>query len=132
MANSKTCKKKFCKKIVEREKKSVNEFLGAVKKSKNKTMKKGLLKKVEQDCVKKFCNPGCKGTIYEKGDGNKLPAGMRGLTKKKGDLERIRKMIFKGKKDVLKNSFYKELPESKVKKAKREGALSGCGGREYL
>jgi hypothetical protein len=38
----------------------------------------------------------------------------------------MRKDLFKNKKNVLKKGFYKGLTRKEVKKAIKEGALSGC------
>jgi hypothetical protein len=96
-------------------------------------MSKSEIKNIEDQCEKGYCNPDCKGTIFEKGKGDKLPRGMKipktkVVTRKvmKKLLEKMRKDIFKGKNNILKNSFYNKLSATEVKKAKKEGALSGC------
>jgi len=38
----------------------------------------------------------------------------------------MRSDIFGNKTNVLKNDFYEKLPQTIVKKLKKEGAISGC------
>ena len=101
-----------------------------------------------ESCNDQYCNADCKGTVFEKGDtispevfkkGEKLmsimskPMGVQSTKNKKqintqfrDIITEMRKQLFKGKKDVLDNSFYKGLGKAQISKLKKEGATSGC------
>ena len=84
-----------------------------------------------QDCKKDYCNPGCKGTLFEKGPAEQVP---KVLLKWPDFLNRNhnnyklkrRKEIFGSRKNVLKNGFYHKLDHKSVEKIRKMGALSGC------
>lgn len=86
-----------------------------------------------ESCRKSYCNPGCKGTLFE--SGKKLSKSFRkNLTRKMGKnaksmfgyFDQTRKNLFKGRNTVLKNDFYEGLPSKKIAYAKKKGAISGC------
>jgi len=91
---------------------------------------KKALQKAKKECMKGYCNPDCKNTIFQAG--KEIPSGAyHGIAAKakaplKRMLEPLRKRIFGNKTNVLKNSFYNRLPATNVTRAKKQGALSGC------
>ncbi len=110
------------------------------KKLSNKTLKKLMNnakyeKKMLDACVKGYCNPSCKDTIFE--EGAELPKSLvqqlKKNSKKEKDykqilhfLQQTRKNLFGKKKNILANSFYEKLSKKQVKKLIKEGAISGC------
>ena len=150
----KKCTDNFCKKYVAKQTKNaeklikdmINHFAkksdktrvkNTILTSTRKTLSK-LKTKKEQDkmlktCKKTFCNPPCKGTIFQD---DKLPQEVLDDINNNKDLKdkdkkmviemvkNTRKNIFKNKKTVLKDGFYEELEN--VDKLKKEGATSGC------
>ena len=79
-------------------------------------------------CKNAFCNPKCKGTIFQNG---KFPEEIiKKYSKvKDGDiiiktLKLLRNKIFNGKKTVIKDDFYIEFKQKN--KIQKEGAISGC------
>lgn len=145
-AEIKKCENTFCKEYYKQIKKlSENIIKLTLEKSKNTDVKKTkeikLQIKIMKDkinsekfkeesmemCKNAFCNPGCKGTIFQN---NKFPKELVEKFSKHKDgeialklLKKMRKSIFKGKKSILKNEFYEKL---NVKKLKKKGAVSGC------
>jgi hypothetical protein len=98
-------------------------------------LKHGVIRKKSlKYCKSSFCNFDCKGTIFEDGDGKKLPSSMietinlrtKGKTRKLliDFITGTRKELFKNKKTILKDHFYEKLKS--VPKLKKEGAISGC------
>ena len=88
-----------------------------------------------KDCVQGFCNPGCKGTIYEPGESlsENLVNDIKKLIKDKKThpsllkaFKKMRKTIFKNKKNVLKDGFYEKFNVTQKKRYQKHGALSGC------
>jgi len=85
---------------------------------------------LKKQCVKGYCNPDCKNTMFQAGKG--MPSAVYdGVSAKEIGLlklmtESIRKKIFGNKTNVLKNSFYSKIPAKNVTRAKKQGALSGC------
>ena len=142
----KRCKKMYCPKFLAKSKKIARMLTRKLvlssgnKKLLNKSLKKTLNskkndKKMLEACVKGYCNPSCKYTIFEAGTHfpktlvNQLKKDMK--TKKNFDmvvkiLKQTRKNIFGKKKNVLVNSFYEKLPKKQVKQLIKDGALSGC------
>ena len=142
------CKKQFCPKFILRQQELGKKmFPGLTRKLKGKS-KNGLStvtnkiikttfnnnafkEKMLEGCMKGYCNPSCKDTMYEAG--SQFPKSLKEEIKKKenGDivfpiLNNLRKGIFKGKKNVLKNNFYEKLPKKNVDKIKKQGAISAC------
>jgi hypothetical protein len=81
-------------------------------------------------CMRGYCNPHCKGTIFEEGAPNKLPDELLKRNKKFPSLvpfmKKTRKDIFNKKTNVLKDGFYEGLSPEKIKEYKKMGATSGC------
>jgi hypothetical protein len=88
---------------------------------------KKLASSTRKYCETSFCNPGCKGTIFESGSG--LPIAMKkkyNKTTQLKNLEEHRNDIFGKKNDVLVDDFYDGLSPKIIKKLRKEGAVSGC------
>jgi len=108
--------------------KNTKEIKLKIKKMKDKLRSEKFKEESMEICKNSFCNPGCKGTIFQN---NKFPKELIDKYSKQKDgektlesLKKIRKILFKGKKKtILKNSFFVELP---VKKLKKKSAISGC------
>ena len=96
-----------------------------------------------KECAQKFCNVGCKNTIYEDGPANKLPEPLKKRYDndakhigkymanawqgaKARNMLKTRKKLFGNKISILKDNFYIGLPKKTVKKLKQRGAISGC------
>ena len=144
----KECENKFCKeyikKIIDLEMKIGKKLSNNSKLSmedKKKAEKKYLekIEKHKKDILNKcklgFCNPTCKGTIFQNGEN--FPKETKNQLKKnlpnKKMSEKIikimieyRKTLFKDEKSIIKNGFYKKLKKNNIKKLKKNGALSGC------
>jgi hypothetical protein len=112
---------------------------GLPKKAKHDMLKKLRSKesraKTRKECIKGYCNPGCKDTLFQAG--KEVPPSVYAKAAKgvkdskqlsflKSMLNSSRKRMFGNKSDVLKNSFYNKLPAKNVTRAKKQGALSGC------
>jgi len=76
------------------------------------------------------CNINCKNTLLEPGSPNQIPKSMR---KEYNNDKRLiktftkkRKDIFKNKRNVLKDNFYKNMPEETKQNLMKEGAISEC------
>jgi hypothetical protein len=114
------------KDLSETQKKKIHS---GVKKIKNKLESQKFKKDTMKQCKISFCNPTCKGTIFQN---NKFPNELINKYKKEkksGEmalkyLKNMRKDLFKGKKTVLKNGFYEKLHG--INKLKKKGAISGC------
>jgi hypothetical protein len=107
--------------------KNTKEIKLKIKEMKDKIKSRKFKEESMKLCKNSFCNPGCKGTIFQN---NKFPKELVDKFSKHEDgemtlklLKKMRKNLFKGKKTILKNGFYEELP---VKKLKKKGAVSGC------
>ena len=107
-----------------------------------------MIKKFEKDkeyfkrlCINVYCNPKCKGTVFENGkeiSNNTKKKSIENFKKKnpyakKKDidllltiLKNMRITIFKNKTTVLKNSFYEGYSKKTIKNIKKKGAISGC------
>ena len=136
------CKEKYCKKYTEKNGKIIKDLITFFEKLPNKTKKQQALvkkmktkkyhdenmKKLMNSCLNQYCNPGCKETLFE--PTSKLPKKIEKLFKKKPTLlkfmKNVKKEMFKGKKNILKDNFYEGLTDSQVKYLKKEGAISGC------
>jgi len=86
------------------------------------------------NCNKTYCNVGCKNTILEPGNPNKLPAQLEKEYSKnkvgKKFIKELRKDIFGKETNILdEDSFYKNVKfykNASKKKLLKEGAVSGC------
>ena len=91
-----------------------------LKKLKSPSKVKELMKK----CKLGYCNPTCKGTIYQ--NGKNFPKNVKVPSPLLSIIKGVRKNIFKNKTSVLKNSFYEKLSKKNVTCARKRGATSGC------
>jgi hypothetical protein len=85
------------------------------------------LKREKQLCANIFCNPECKGTIFQD-DEVKYNDELNKTYKKqkylKNMLIQARKKLFLNRKTILEDNFYYKLKNKK--QLKQKGALSGC------
>ena len=135
--NTEKCEKKICPKFEKKVTLASQKLYKKLTQQKaNTKITKKLIQersnKIRKTCAKTYCNPGCKGTIFEKGkDISPSAINNAGLTPKnkkilKEILTDIRKDLFKGKNNVLNQNFYEETPKKKVAQLKKQGALSLC------
>ena len=90
-----------------------------------KTQGRASVKDIMKQCKKGYCNPGCKGTIFQ--NGKNFPKNVKAPTPMMLSIMKgMRNGIFKNKTSVLKNSFYEKLKKKNVTCAKKRGATSGC------
>ena len=108
------CEQTYCKKYF------VPMMLKKLKKPVSPSKVKELMKK----CKLGYCNPTCKGTIYQ--NGKNFPKNLKVPSPLLSIIKGVRKNIFKNKTSVLKNSFYEKLKSKNVMCAKKRGATSGC------
>jgi len=105
------------------------EFIKMYKKEQSKTKLKYDEKTMMESCAKTFCNPDCKETVFDESTKH-LPKDL--LVKYKDNnimlnvFRKLKKDIFKGKKNILTDSFYNDLSRKTVKNIKKKGAISGC------
>jgi len=149
MSAIKKCNETFCKKYVEDAKDVIETTINSmIKKHKidklNKKEKEEAINKLrkflekvmnydnlKESCKTAFCNPGCKGTIFQN---NEFPKELEKKYKNKkykeliAFLKRRREYLFKDKKTILKNDFYIKIKNPK--KLKTEGAISGCASEK--
>jgi hypothetical protein len=89
-----------------------------------------IVKRLMQECKKGYCNPGCKGTMFQ--NGASFPKGIKGPNSRPlpklvlNVIKKLRNNIFKGKTSVLDKNFYEKLKKKNVTCAKKRGATSGC------
>lgn len=147
MSSIKKCENTFCEEYYKKVKKMTENIIKLmIEQTKNKNIKnkkeinlkinemKDKLKSTnfKEDtielCKNSFCNPKCKGTIFQN---KKFPNELINKYEKQKDgkitlkyLKKLRKTLFKNKKTILKDNFYEKL--SNVKKLKEKGAISGC------
>jgi serine/threonine protein kinase len=76
------------------------------------------------------CNINCKNTLLETGSPDEVPKSMRKEFHNSKKLikifSKLRKDIFKNKRNVLIDNFYENLPEQTKKNLIKEGAISNC------
>ena len=147
------CVKNYCEKaFLKNQEARAVELFNILSKNNNKNknknltlkLKKSLIKKMKESmkknrkpqieaCKKAYCNPQCKGTIFEKGKSAPKELLNQDIFKKgpaknllKGLIIDQRKSIFGKKTDVLKDGYYEKLSSKTVEKLKKEGATSGC------
>lgn len=104
------------------------KFNKKIKDIENKLKSKKFINESKQTCKNAFCNPLCKGTIFQN---NEFPKELekKYSKKKHGELtidvlKKMRDSLFDGKKTIIKDDFYVKLKN--IKKLKKEGAISGC------
>lgn len=114
--------------------KQLNEKLNSIEELIEK-IRNPVFSKLE-DCKNKFCNEGCRDSIFENGPPNKLSKGYKKFIGTNKDMiKRItekRKKIFNNKSSVLKNNFYTGISTKNINKLKKEGAISGCVTDDFL
>ena len=103
-----TCEQTYCKKY----------FVPMMVK---KTQGRASVKDIMKQCKKGYCNPGCKGTIFQNGNFPKNTSPIM-----LSIMKSLRNKMFKGKKSVLNKNFYEKLKKKNVACAKKRGATSGC------
>jgi len=93
---------------------------------------KAFLKNISRECNSYYCNKTCKNTILEAGR-NKYPPLPKEVASDIELQKRILKIqkqtkqeLFGDKDNILKDGFYEKLSHAKVKKLKKNGAISGC------
>ena len=125
------CKKDYCEKVFIKDTQKFNDRMSKKFKIQTKKFTEKQKKELTKECLKGYCNPTCKGTLFQ--DGKKYPKNIKIKTKSKKVKEivenfskDIRKKIFGNKSSVLKNGFYEKLNSKTVKYIKQKGALSGC------
>lgn len=131
-----SCEKKFCKKYFPQKLESIVKKTLKKLKIPYKKLSAAQKKRIGEQCITGFCNPGCKGTLYEPGKGvpKKLIDDIKkNKTLKKKEREKLikitkemRALIFNKKTDVLKDGFYEKFDKKLKKEYKEHGALSGC------
>ena len=115
-------------KIENLDKKTKNELKLKIKSIEDKIKSKKFINESKKTCKNAFCNPSCKGTIFQN---NEFPKELEKKYGKKKDgkitievLKQMRNSLFDGKKTIIKDGFYTKLKN--IKKLKKEGAISGC------
>ena len=122
--------KMFTKNMSSSEKKDYNAKINKSRKMTKKDEKQSL-----ETCMKTYCNKDCKATILE--DGKDIPKLMELQMKKEwkdkkmardmiSGLKQGRKILFKNKTSILKDSFYEKMKSKRVKLLKKNKAISGC------
>ena len=81
-----------------------------------------------EDCATKYCDPECKGTIFE--TRKDLSPELQEKYKDNPALitffKNRKKELFKGRKTVLKDGFYYKMKPKTRKALEKKGAISGC------
>jgi hypothetical protein len=132
----KTCSKQFCRGFfIPKGERWTRKVVAKISKKNAKTFKYTAKQKkdLEKTCKLHYCNPECKGTIFQKGKTMPVLEELKTLKGSKKNknwfrnfTQKMRKNIFKGKTNVLKNGFYEKLPSKTRKLLQEKGALSGC------
>ena len=129
--------KKYKKTVDKEEKKKLMNIYKALKPSTYNKKQQQIMNKMYEQA---YCNPGCKGTMFQdnpypkkeieenfknsyKIRSNKKVTKKQ-LTQMNNFTKKIRKSLFKGRKSVLKKNFYENLKGTE--KMKKQGAISGC------
>jgi len=130
----KTCSKQFCRGFfIPKGERWTRKVVAKISKKNSKTFKYTAKQKkdLEKTCKLHYCNPTCKGTIFQKG--KEMPPleeikHLKGKNKKFMNTfsKNMRKNIFKGKTNVLKDGFYEKLLSKTRKLLQEKGALFGC------
>jgi len=129
--STRKCKKEYCEKVFLKNQQSFINKMSKKLKMKPIKFTQKQKKEMLKQCLKGYCNPTCKQTIFQ--NGKEFPKNIeisvkdkkaRNLTEK--IIKENRKKMFSNKTSVLKNSFYKKLNSKTVKNLKQKGALSGC------
>lgn len=139
------CNTRFCEKqFVPKVKKMMAAItrMNARKYPMNKSVTKPFdTAKSIKKCQKIYCNTDCKGTLFEAGPNiapstfasvieglktNNIKMKPKDIANIKKTTTEMRNSIFKGKTNVLKDSFYEGLSAGEIKKLRKQGATSGC------
>ena len=115
-------------KLGKTDKKTKDDFKKKIKTIMDNLKSKEFIDNAKELCKNSFCNPKCKGTIFQNGKFPKEIIEKYSKTKD-GDtiiktLKLMRKKLFNGKKTVIKDNFYIDFPVKN--KIQKEGAISGC------
>lgn len=129
--STRKCKKDYCEKVfIKNQESFMKKFFKTVKMKPPKVTEKQQ-KELIQNCMKGYCNPGCKKTIFQ--DGKQFPKDVVIKTKNKSVkafatkiIKGMRKEMFGKKSSILKDNFYEKLTAKTVKDIKKNGGLSGC------
>jgi hypothetical protein len=99
-----------------------------IKVIKNKLESKEFIKESKKDCKNSFCNPKCKGTIFQNGE---FPEELSKKFSKvnHGDkiiesLKLMRNKLMDGKKTIIEDNFYIDFKDKN--RIQKKGAISGC------
>jgi hypothetical protein len=129
--STRKCKKDYCDKVFIQKLQAFRDKLAKTLKIKSTKFTQKEKKDSVKKCFKAYCNPTCKGTIFQ--DGKEFPKNITLTSKKKKIrdlaitmLKGFRKQMFGKKNSVLKDGFYEKLNSKTVKQLKKKGALSGC------
>jgi len=93
--------------------------------------KKEIQKRIQnniKDCAQKFCNPECKGTLFETRIdlSPELQKKYKSMPELLTSYRNMKKELFKGRKTVLKDGFYYKMKSKTRKALEKKGAISGC------
>ena len=93
--------------------------------------KKEMQKRIKtniKSCSEMFCNPECKGTLYETRDdlSPELQKKYKSMPELITSYKNRKKELFKGRKTVLKDGFYYKMKPKTRKAFEKKGAISGC------
>lgn len=116
------------KELVERKRK----FDQMVKEIRQKLKdKKEIQKRIKQNiegCSERYCNPECKGTLYETREdlAPELQKKYKAMPELITSYKNLKKELFKGRKTVLKDGFYYKMKPKSRKALEKKGAISGC------
>lgn len=89
-------------------KKDKDAFTKRMREQMSKPEMKKTKESLDKFCIKTYCNPDCKQTLFDE------------------SLETKTKHIYQGRKHILKDGFYFDLDPKQVEKIRKEGAISGC------
>lgn len=140
------CEEKICTKFVTKMQKQLQDLINDFQKSLpkytkneqkiiNKKIKeitiqmksKKFIKDSTNSCKKFYCNPSCKGTMFQD---EKSIENNKNLTNNE---KKLSKALFKNKKPILdKNGFYIDLPSKNKDKLQKKGAISLCAMASFL
>jgi len=128
-----TCSKKYCGRLRrETQKFRKNMYKKArqqginIPKLSKKEIDKGD-KMNHEHCIATWCNPGCKGTIFE--DGKTITKERLRIPyqeEHRKNLSKTRRKLFGKRVTVLQNDFYEKHSKKEIDKYKKMGAISGC------
>lgn len=129
--STRKCKKDYCEKVFTKDMQTFSDRFTKLLKMKPIKFTQKQKKDSANKCFKSYCNPTCKGTIFQNGKEFPKLKFTYSKTKKAKELatkilKDFRKQMFGKKNSVLKDGFYEKLNSKTVKELKKKGALSGC------